>query len=205
MKTLKEILGSKNKVDFKFADLIEDEAQRDGSQLVRLVLAESIPLVIGRRLTDRATGESVTLEASDVEMISIGKETIEKIVNLQKEFEESEGKKGEQVIIWEDGKEGKAGHFSSKILKFDVSQNLDVWIVETGFGQFGRNERAKRQQTQRQAVMDKINANKTKSEFKNTDVSAAPKVVPVATGAPAAPANNGQPEVVEKAGLEKVS
>lgn len=169
-KKLSSASAGKNKVDFKFVDYIEDEAQRDGSKLTKFILEKTIPLVTGRRVRDDVSGETVTLEATDVEIISVGQEALDEIEALQTLWEKEEAdkvpmdqRKGEPLIDWTGD---TSGTFSSKTLKFDVSSALDVWMVKTSLAQYGRNKRKEQNAQSKSAIMDRINANKAKRELK---------------------------------------
>jgi len=166
MAKLSQILGAKTKVEFEFLDLIQDEAQRDGSPLVRLVLKNPLPVVYGRRINDNATGDSVTLEARDVEMISIGSEALMEIEKLEEE--------GKELFTWD--VEGKSGKFKCNDLKLDVSQQQEVWVVKTSLAQFGRNQRTARRQTQTSNLVSKIREAKTKEEFAGANAVGANKL-----------------------------
>lgn len=160
MKKLSEIIGNKKGVELEFVDMIIDESQRDGSPIVHLMLKTPIAAVFGRRVTDNVSGESVTLEANDVERVSIGKEALDYIE--QKEAE------GVQFFTWTE--EGKAGTLKCD-LKLDVSQQLDVYVVKTSFSQFGRQQRTARQQQQRSNLINKVNEQKTRRAFAGTNVN----------------------------------
>lgn len=156
---LSEILKETANVDIDFIDLQQDEAV-DGSQIIRLVLAQPIPVVFGRTITDRVSGDSITLEAADVERISIGAEAIAEIEKLEDE--------GKNVFTWL--VEGKKGNLKCP-LKMDVSNAGEVWVVKTSFAAFGNAKRRERQATQAAGLKAKINDNKAKRVLGQVDVT----------------------------------
>lgn len=161
-KKLSEILGSKTKVNFEFIDLVTDEAQRDGSPIVRLVLKNPIPVVYGRKINDQASGDSVTLEANDVVMVSLGSEALAEIDKMEED--------GKSPFTWTE--EGKAGTFVTNDLRMDVSSSQEVWVVKTSLAQFGRNQRNARKQQQNSNLINRIRQSVTKKEFADTNVTA---------------------------------
>lgn len=194
-KSFKGILGSKNKVDFEFVDIQEDEAQRDGSTIVRFILAEPLAQVLGRRLTDRTTQDTVTLSATDVEMISMGAQALDYIDEAGEKYEKTGGKEGEICIDWK--VEGKSGHLKSNVLQLDVSQQAEVWLVKEKLGAFGRRQRQERNQAQRSAIVQRMRDAKTRRDLGNVD----PNAGTGDAGAQNAPENtdantSGKPEAV---------
>lgn len=169
MAKLSEILSSKAKVELEFVDLIQDEAQRDGSPIVKLVLKNPLPVVYGRRITDNVTGDTIGLEARDVEMVSIGAEALQAIDDMETAEMQKPEKDRKMPFQWV--QEGKSGKLTCN-LKLDVSQSQEVWVVKTSLAQFGRNQRQERRNRQNSTLIDKIKESKTRAEFKNTDVNA---------------------------------
>lgn len=165
MARLSEIMKSTNRIDLEFVDLIQDEASRDGSPIVKLILAKPIPIVYGRNIVDNASGQTVKLEASDVDMISIGKEGLDVIDALEAEAE----KNGTPpVFTWK--VEGKSGTLKCN-LKLDVSQSLDVWVVKTSLRQFGINSRNTRRAERNSALAVEMQERRARRELAGTDVT----------------------------------
>jgi len=179
MQTLQEILGSKSRVQLEFSDLIIDESTQDGSPILRLVMKEAIPLVYGRNINDQMSGETITLEARDVERVSIGAEALTAINAKEDEIKkaiEAGDKTAKLQFIWD--VEGKSGRLECG-LKLDVSAAGEVWVVKTGFAAFGAQKRRERRSNQNSALIKKIQDAKTKAEFKGETipVGAAPASV----------------------------
>lgn len=168
-KKLSEILKNSTGAEIEFVDLIEDEAERDGSPLVKLVLKKSIPLVIGKRRRDRETGDAYNLEADDVEIINLGPEAIAELDQMAED--------GIDPFTWV--VEGKSGTLRTK-LKLDVSNALEVWLVKTSLGNYGRNQANNRRSKSSERVQKMIADQKAKRELKDADVTAAPEVTTVA-------------------------
>lgn len=167
MKKLSEILGSKKGVDLEFVDLITDETTA-GDPIVRLTLKAPLNNVMGRVVTDPITQQRGRLEANDVEVVSIGKDALAKIEEL--EVAELQKPEAERVMPFTWIEEGKSGKLSCN-LKLDVSSNLEVWVVTESFAKFGNNRRREIREQRTSALIKKINDNKTQKEFKDTNVT----------------------------------
>lgn len=159
-KKLSEILGSKKGVDFEFVGLQMDET-RDGLPIVRLILKDNLPVVYGRQIVDPVSQDRVRVEANDVEMVSIGKDTLDIIDKM-----ESDGK---SPFTWT--REGESGRFKTDELRLDVAgQTLEVWVTKDGFAAFGAKRRNEQRQAQRSSLVARLRANKTEKEFKDTNL-----------------------------------
>lgn len=167
-KPLLAILGAKAGVEIEFINLEQDETT-GGDMIVRLTLKEPIPKVIGRMIRDNVTGEQARLELTDVEMVSIGKDTLESIDKMENA--------GNEVFTWiEEGKSGKLKLPTP--FKLDVSRGEEVWVSEGGFNKFAQNRRNERNSQRTSNLLKKANDRKTKEEFKNVDIDAAAGVKP---------------------------
>ncbi len=179
-KKLSDILGAKKGVDLEFIDLVVDETN-GGEPLVRLTLKNPLGAVTGRMISDNVSGQRARLTATDVEVVSIGKDALNAIEDMEKA--------GETVFTWD--VEGKSGKMTCN-LKLDVSNALEVWVVTESFAKFGANRRRDIREQRTSALIKKINDDKTKKEFKDTDVNNA--------GGGKAGADDKKPEPVAKAG-----
>jgi hypothetical protein len=159
---LKDILGKKTGVNFEFVDMMVDEAQRDGSKIIRLVLKEPMDTVIGRRVNAAETGDNVNLTAFDVQMINIGQEAINEIDKME------EG--GTPVFEWTE--EGKSGKIKADGLRLDVSRNQEVWLVKTSLAVWGRQQQNERRAQQNRTLAERIRERNTRKEFGSTNVNA---------------------------------
>lgn len=160
MARLSQILQSKQGVNLEFIDLIQDET-RDGLPIVRLVLKNPIGSVFGRQITDTVTEDRVRLQVNDVEMVSIGKEALDAIDEME-EAAEKAGKPG--VFTWTE--EGKSGTLKCD-LSLDVSNAMEVWVVKTKFGAFAAKQRNERRQKQNSGLVAKLREQTTRKEFAN--------------------------------------
>ena len=160
MAKLKEILGSKIKVDLEFSELITDETE-SGLPIVRLEMKDPIPVVYGRLLRDELSGESVRMQVNDVTTVSIGKDTLDEIEKL----EESTGK---ELFVMD--ADGKGGRFTTNDLFLDVSNQGEVWVTKTKFAEFGRQKRKENRQNRNSSLVRKIMDGKTKKEFADVKV-----------------------------------
>lgn len=172
---LSEILGSKQGVDLTFVGLQTDET-RDGLPIVRLILKDNLPVVYGRQITDNATGDRVRLEASDVEMVSIGKDALDAIEAL--EAAEMLKPEDQRVMPFAWTEEGVSGTLKLSTMKLDVSAQQEVWVTQEGFAKFAAKRRNDRQNQQRTALVDKIRASKTNKEFAGTNIPGATAAAP---------------------------
>jgi len=179
MRTLEQILGTKKKVSLVFNDLIVDET-RDGLPILHLVMAKPLDVVYGRKIPDEMSGGTITLEARDVERVSIGAEALTAInikeAEIQKAIENGD-KDVKPLFTWTE--EGKSGTLECD-LQLDVSNAAEVWIVKEKFSAFGARKRKERRSNENSALINKIKDAKTKSEFKNVDVNAPEKPASVA-------------------------
>ena len=170
MAKLSQILQNKQGVNLEFIDLIQDET-RDGLPIVRLVLKNPLGSVFGRQITDTVTEDRVRLQVNDVELVSIGKEALDAIDEME-EAAEKEGKPG--VFTWIE--EGKSGTLKCN-LSLDVSNSLDVWVVKTKFSAFGAKQRNERRQKQNSGLVARLREQTTRKEFANADASTTPEPV----------------------------
>lgn len=165
-----ELLKATNKVDLEFVDIQPDETS-GGLPIVKLILKEALPVVYGRKITDRVTGDSVTLQANDVEYVTINPEALEEIEKLETE--------GKTVFTWV--VEGKSGRLTTNDLKMDVSNSMEAWVVKTSFGAFATNQRRNRQETRTASNVKSIRDKVTKDTFKDAKVDPDGKPLSVAT------------------------
>lgn len=167
IKKFSEILGNRAKVDLEFVDIQEDETA-GGLAYVKLILKNPIPLVTGGKRRDNTSGETIGLEAADVEVVSINPDAL-KVID---ELEEA----GTAVFSWVDGMEGKAGKLITSDLRLDVSNNLDVWVVKESFAAWAKGQRDSRNQKRNTGLMNKMNEAKAKRTLKDVDVTTAESV-----------------------------
>lgn len=158
---LKDLIGKIGGVDLEFIDMIVDETQRDSQKIVRLVLKAPLDQVIGRRMNDGATGDSVNLTAFDVQMVTLNPEAINEIEKLEDE--------GKSVFEWVE--EGKSGRLKTDQLKLDVSRAQEVWVVKTSLAAWGRQQQNDRRSKQTASLAERIRERQTKKEFGNTPVN----------------------------------
>lgn len=162
MKTFRQLSSTSQGVKFDFVDIIDDQTS-DGQPIKRFVLATPIERKTGRTITDRTTGEKFTLEAVDVEMVSIGPDNLELLYAADDEAVakiEAGDKTVQPIFTWIE--EGKSGTLNIPTLKLDVSSNLDLWIVSEGLGNYGRKTRREAQEKQRATLKQKLDDQKTR-------------------------------------------
>jgi len=166
MKKLSEILGAKKGVDLEFIAIQEDET-RDGLPIVRLVLKNTLPIVYGRNIVDPVTEDRVRLEATDVDMVSIGKDTLDEIERLEQEELLKPEAERNMPFTWI--KEGESGRLKCD-LKLDVAGNTqEVWVTKEGFAAFAAKKRNERRSNQRTNLVARIRKAKTEAEFKTAN------------------------------------
>lgn len=160
MAKLSEIIKSKQGVDLEFIDMQQDET-RDGQPILHLTLAKPIPSVLGRKVSDEISGDSVRLEANDVEMVTIGPDDLAHIDALED--------KGVPVFEWKE--EGKSGRIKCD-MTLDVTRSLEVWIKAEKISKWAANRRKENQDKRNTALVSQLRASRTAREFKETDATA---------------------------------
>lgn len=126
--TLQQIIDKAVNVSFEFVDIQMGETQ-DGGHIMRLILKDPIPKVLGRTVFE-GSGRRL-LEADGVQIVSILPDGIRDITELQKA--------GEPVFQWT--VEGKSGKVNSAKVKLDVARNSgDVFLVVERLGNRNRQQ-----------------------------------------------------------------
>lgn len=154
---LADILKDKVGVNFEFIEMFTEEDQ-DGGDILRLVLKEPIAIVMGsQRVRDVESGDVVPLQATDVEMVSIGRDTLDTLKKMEEE--------GIQVFFW--NKIGVSGRVQCKFRLDVAKRDGGVWITEKSFSSFGNNQRRKSREASDAALVARIRESKTRAALGN--------------------------------------
>jgi len=171
MANFSSILTTKARISFEFENIVRDET-RSGEPLVILVLKEPISRVMGRRITDRLSGESARLQVNDVTEIQIGPDDMENIRKLEEES-------GKSIVNWIE--EGKSGTIETDQLLLDVDRRDKVWLRRESLAAYGRKQADSSGRTVA-SIIDRMQKRAAESDLKQVskDLNEGPEIVATA-------------------------